>query len=174
MGLKLSKLTSNGQGQVLPTYFYWECDIQPTPLSRVYRVLIFYGADFIPRAFVLGPNLQGISEQYPIPHLYDQKRGHLCLYHPSSNEWNPTMSIVNDFVPWIYMWLFFFEQWLITQQWEGGGIHPVANSSNSLRESTSTLIKKKKKKKPIMTYKDQACKLYDRRLKSYQKGLEDE
>jgi hypothetical protein len=27
-------------------------------------------------------------------------------------------------VPWAYLWLFYFEHWLATDEWQGGGKHP--------------------------------------------------
>jgi hypothetical protein len=28
-------------------------------------------------------------------------------------------------VPWLLLWLSFYELWLITGEWHGGGVHPV-------------------------------------------------
>jgi hypothetical protein len=34
------------------------------------------------------------------------------------------MFIDKTIVPWCYLWLFYFEDWLATGEWKGGGIHP--------------------------------------------------
>jgi len=161
--LKQSNIVG-GNGHLFPSYFYWECNICPTPLSRTYRVLIFFGSDQIPRAFVLDPNLKKLADGKIIPHLYNQSRAHLCLYYPSAHEWDASMSIANNFVPWIYLWLMYFEQWLATGEWYGGGIHfdpPVGN----------VRVKKLKnrirpKKYPI---RDLSYSVRDKRLKAFKK-----
>jgi hypothetical protein len=158
-----------GKGKLNASYFYWECDIQPTELGRTYKVLIFYGGDYVPRAFVLSPNLQKLAEGKEIPHLYSQEKGYLCLYHPGSGEWNASMSVANDFVPWIYMWLMFFEQWLVLDKWHGGGIHPIR--SNNVIKSTMTKKPSKKKTYPVHPMKKKAYKVYENRLKVHNKIL---
>jgi hypothetical protein len=27
-------------------------------------------------------------------------------------------------VPWTALWLFYFEEWLVSNEWKGGGEHP--------------------------------------------------
>jgi hypothetical protein len=34
------------------------------------------------------------------------------------------MMIANTIVPWSVLWLFYFEDWLCTGEWSGGGVHP--------------------------------------------------
>jgi hypothetical protein len=34
------------------------------------------------------------------------------------------MRIDQTFVPWATTWLYYFEDWLITDEWKGGGRHP--------------------------------------------------
>ena len=31
-------------------------------------------------------------------------------------------------VPWTSLWLFYFEDWLASNEWKGGGEHPPATS----------------------------------------------
>jgi hypothetical protein len=151
-----------GSGRLFPSYFYWECDICPTPLSRTYHILIFLGSDQVPRAFVLDPNLKDLAEGKTIPHLYHQSKAHLCLYYPFNYEWKASMSIANDFVPWIYLWLMFFEQWLATGKWYGGGIHldtPVGNVRTQKRKAN------KRPKKNLI--RELAYKVRDKRLQGW-------
>ena len=154
-----------GEGKLTASYFYWECNIQPTESGRTYRVLIFYGGDYIPRAFVLSPNLQELAEGKEIPHLYNQEKGYLCLYHPISGEWNASMSIANDFVPWIYMWLMFFEYWLLLGEWYGGGVHPPSQNRSITSKKRKWAKRRKESTTPI---KEKAYKVYANRLKAYE------
>jgi hypothetical protein len=34
------------------------------------------------------------------------------------------MRIDQTFVPWVATWLFYFEEWLASDDWKGGGEHP--------------------------------------------------
>ncbi len=41
------------------------------------------------------------------------------------------MRISETIVPWVNLWLFFFEEWLISNDWKGGGVHPPGlNAAN--------------------------------------------
>jgi hypothetical protein len=35
------------------------------------------------------------------------------------------MRIDNTIVPWAILWLFYFEEWLSSDEWKGGGEHPL-------------------------------------------------
>ena len=167
MALKTSMI-SNGTGQLFSAYFYWECDIRPMLLGRSYRVLIVCGMDLVPRAFVLDPHLKTLAKGKSIPHLYNQEKGHLCLYYPAHYEWKPSMSIANDFVPWIYSWLMFFEQWLATGQWYGGGVHiDRAQSVKSKQQQQRKNIKVSTRR--INVFRQKAYDVYSKRLRQYRK-----
>ena len=34
------------------------------------------------------------------------------------------MRLDQTIVPWAILWLFYFEEWLISNEWKGGGLHP--------------------------------------------------
>jgi hypothetical protein len=51
--------------------------------------------------------------------MYDQER--LCLYLPGSGEWSGDMSLGHTVIPWISVWLFYYELWHVTGDWLGGG-----------------------------------------------------
>ena len=59
-----------------------------------------------------------------IPHLYEQKPPKLCLYLPRNSEWQSWMRLDQTIVPWTALWLFYFEEWLVSNDWKGGGMHP--------------------------------------------------
>ena len=44
--------------------------------------------------------------------MYDQER--LCLYLPGSGEWSGGMSLAHTVIPWVSVWLFYYELWHAT------------------------------------------------------------
>ena len=99
----------------------WNYQLKPTELSSFYSIkLVFDGIS--PEVFVVNPNpLQKASGESKLPHVYDQKKQQLCLYW---KDWDRTMPLSKTIVPWIADWLFYYEIWLYTGIWEGGGLHP--------------------------------------------------
>jgi hypothetical protein len=70
------------------------------------------------------PDLVELAEGRKLPHVYQQNPARLCLYLPGTGEWQPWMRIDQMIVPWTSLWLYFFEDWLATDEWKGGGKHP--------------------------------------------------
>ena len=56
--------------------------------------------------------------------MYDQQPTRLCLYLPGTGEWTPALRLDQTIVPWAALWLYFFEDWLVSGEWKGGGRHP--------------------------------------------------
>jgi hypothetical protein len=85
----------------------------------------------IPRVFVKEPDIAVLAGDRKIPHSYKDPLL-LCLYLPGSGEWDGTMRIDQTFVPWALVWLYYFEEWLGSNEWKGGGVHrgPVAASTD--------------------------------------------
>ncbi|MFC1497344.1 hypothetical protein ACFLS1_02580 [Verrucomicrobiota bacterium] len=101
----------------------WTGVLIPTPLSSSYVVNIVYMKGWHPKTFVREPKLDTISGKR-LPHVYNHDEQRLCLYFsPDSKEWNSSMSIARTIVPWASEWLYFYELWLATGEWLGGGIH---------------------------------------------------
>ncbi len=42
---------------------------------------------------------------------------------PKTREWGPHIQIASSVVPWASLWLFYFEEWLVSDDWKGGGEH---------------------------------------------------
>lgn len=40
-------------------------------------------------------------------------------------EWTSEMPLAETIIPWASLWLFYFEDWLVTNGWKGGGEHPA-------------------------------------------------
>lgn len=102
----------------------WTGILQPTAISREYTVSIDYAfGKSAPHTHVAQPTLLVPAGKH-LPHVYSQKEQRLCLYSPFGNpEWNPSMCIARTIVPWASEWLFYYELWLATGKWFGGGIH---------------------------------------------------
>ena len=98
--------------------------IQPTPISREYEVQIDVPKTGQPRIEVVSPELQ-TRDGENIPHRYPD--GSLCLYYPPSREWRRELFLSETLIPWAAEWLYFYEVWLVTGTWQGGGIHPARN-----------------------------------------------
>ncbi|WP_339145208.1 hypothetical protein [Pseudoalteromonas galatheae] len=110
----------------------WEGTIRPTALSRQYHIVIRYTLSKCPVCVVKGPCLSKLAEGRQIPHIYQNQTGikgtQLCLYLPvvkkknRVSEWQPTMYLVDTILPWASIWLFYFEIWISSDTWFGGGI----------------------------------------------------
>ena len=101
--------------------------VQPTGLSRMYRCRLTLSRDgFDPKAHVLSPDLRDLANGKLPPHTYGHAAGRtqLCLYNPSSGDWTPQSWLADTMLPWTISWLRFYEIWLATGEWEGGGDHP--------------------------------------------------
>lgn len=97
--------------------------IKPSELSRTYTIGIYYTLKKNPKVMVIKPKLEKNSEGNKPPHLYPGD--FLCLYHPWFNEWDKSKIIAQTIIPWISLWLYYYEIWLATGEWKGGGIHPA-------------------------------------------------
>jgi hypothetical protein len=94
----------------------WIGAVQPTVLSQTYTIKIEYAGRGRPVITVLSPTLKK-PEGEDLPHVFPGDE--LCLHFPG--EWEPNMSMATTIVPWASEWLFFYEVWLATGIWTGGG-----------------------------------------------------
>lgn len=112
-----------GTGRLHATGLIWDYRDRPTPLSREYSMRIRVQRGETPDVFVMDPDPSELAVGRPLPHVYhDPLR--LCLTLPGTREWAGTMRIDQTFVPWATTWLYYFEEWLISDEWKGGGVHP--------------------------------------------------
>lgn len=108
----------DGIGQVKRNRLRWDMQVQPTPLSDVYDIRLHYSLERVPKVFVRSPDLVQPADD-PIPHRYGD--GSLCLYLPGTGEWGRGMQLAETIIPWVSEWLYFYEIWLGTGEWCGGG-----------------------------------------------------
>lgn len=120
-----------GHGTVHAGGLAWRFALRPTSLSREYMVRMGYHQGQVPQVFVEEPDLTLLAGDRPLPHVYSQKPTRLCLYLPRAFEWRGWMRLDETIVPWIGLWLFYFEEWLISDEWKGGGEHPEPLRSRS-------------------------------------------
>ena len=118
----------NGSGKLTHHGFRFDFKAKPTPLSREYSIRITMKNGKSPDVYVLEPDLSKLAEGRVIPHLYSQKEHELCLYLPKAREWDHDKSVATTIVPWSFLWLYYFEEWLFSGEWKGGGIHPETNN----------------------------------------------
>ena len=113
-----------GAGKLRRGRLVWRYKAAPTPMSRVYSVRLRYHIEHPPEVVVEEPDLCCLASGRRLPHVYAQKPTRLCLYLPGVGEWEPWMRIDRTIVPWCSVWLFYFEEWLVSDEWKGGGAHP--------------------------------------------------
>lgn len=123
----LKRYFPQGKGSVKMNRLRWECTIKPTPVSREYIARIIYTQRSNPTSFIIKPSLSELAGTRVIPHLYSQRQQKLCLFRPKYKEWRPIEQIATTIIPWIFAWLLYFEEWLVSNEWKGGGEHPPRN-----------------------------------------------
>lgn len=113
-----------GQGEVRSGALTWLDWLRPSPLGRDYLARVHYAPDKPPSSYILNPSLTELAAGKNLPHVYSQAEGKLCLYLPGCGQWHTGMFIGATTIPWTIMWLYFFEEWLFSGEWKGGGEHP--------------------------------------------------
>lgn len=114
-----------GAGRLAVGTLSWRFPMMPTLLSRTYAVRIDYRLGGDPKVYIENPDLTVLAAGRRLPHVYNQSPTRLCLYLPGSGEWEAWMRLDQTIVPWIALWLFYFEDWLHSDDWKGGGEHPA-------------------------------------------------
>ena len=63
---------------------------------------------------------------------YDQQYEELrlCLYLPDAHEYSPRYRLIETIIAWAIKWTEFYELWLLTGEWFGGGMHPTIKNCN--------------------------------------------
>lgn len=92
--------------------FIIEGFLRPTEASPDYHIRISVCQDRKPKITVLSPAINPKSK-----HLYND--GSLCVYKPDAISTSTPFFYRDFLIPWIALWLFFYEKWLITRIWFG-------------------------------------------------------
>lgn len=95
----------------------WRGKLRPSVTSGSYLVEVKYrlGGEPVTRVVHRLETRAGLS----LPHVWNHTRQVLCLHE--RRDWRPGTLIANSIVPWASEWLFFYEFWLVTGEWDGGG-----------------------------------------------------
>ena len=94
----------------------WRAPLQPSAASDSYTIRLEYSLASRPKITVEEPELIR-PDGKPLPHTFEGDE--LCLHY--AEEWESSDLIVSTIVPWISEWLLYYELWLITGKWHGGG-----------------------------------------------------
>lgn len=101
--------------------FVWRYKLHPQANSDFYDIEIRYAdAWTYPKVYVKTP-LALYPKADKLPHVFDAEKQQICLNF--NKEWDKTRAISPYYVPWASEWLFYYEAWVITGEWLGGGIH---------------------------------------------------
>lgn len=110
----------------------WTGDVKPQFFS--YRLEIRYEIDDFPEVRVLSPELIQMPDNPdgPLPHVYGPLSDPtLCLFDPAADEWDGSKLVSRTTLPWAIDWITFYEFWLMTGVWSGGGRHPAARQEDT-------------------------------------------
>ena len=98
----------------------WLGTLVPAEYTATYELVIDHQIGKSPLVYVARPRLQLLDGQ-ALPHVYPLNT--LCLFL-GNREWHQSIPIADTLVPWASEWLLFYELWLVTGEWLGGGEHP--------------------------------------------------
>jgi hypothetical protein len=101
--------------------------VRPTPLSIEYTLKVVFEPDQkVPfSVYVVNPKPLKLAEGATrLEHVYDNQKQRLCLYRPGKKQWDWSMLLSETAIPWAIEWLYFYEIWVSTGKWLGGGEHP--------------------------------------------------
>ena len=128
--MKLRKFHPEGNGDIIKINgvrtLTWFQPIRPCSLGAVYSIELRYALFDVPRPLVHLPDLRSMAGNRKLPHVYSDFDGktYLCLW--KDGDWNSRRLLARTMIPWTAEWFLFFEYWLATREWLGGGTHPTA------------------------------------------------
>jgi hypothetical protein len=114
----------------------WGGKIRPSPFSKEYKVVLTWIPEQPPNVWIIGDELERLDDP-SFPHIYhidvERKMVRICLYR--HQEFNQYTFIANTIIPWAKEWLYFYEMWLATGNWLGGGEHPSEGEHEGRNDS---------------------------------------
>lgn len=113
----------------------WIGKLQPNPLCDTYTIQISWdGRSRRPVVRILHPRLTPPEGKH-LPHVFADDQP--CLHFP--DEWDPEMLIADTIIPWTSEWLYFYELWLVTGDWQGGGHEPLRKVTEAAEPASRPL-----------------------------------
>jgi hypothetical protein len=123
---QLQRTYPAGRGRLLREQLFWEQRIRPRPLSHEYLCRVEYRRDEYPAVYCLDPPLSALANGRRLPHVRSREEPiRLCLFFHEPKCWNDGMLLAKVVIPLTLYWLEFFEEWLFTGEWRGGGTHDI-------------------------------------------------
>jgi len=95
--------------------------LKPTPVSKAYDVKICFDKYSGVDIYVINEKLEVAANRKTLPHVYSHLEQKLCLYSWKKRQWTKEKLISSTIIPWASEWLEFYELWLISGKWLGGG-----------------------------------------------------
>lgn len=102
-------------------YFEVILKLRPTTASKLYDVKISFDKYDGVSVYVVNEKLEVAGNRKKLPHVYSHQEQKLCLYSWKKRQWTKEKLISSTIIPWVSEWLEFYELWLISGQWLGGG-----------------------------------------------------
>jgi hypothetical protein len=124
-----------GSGRLSKGVLSWNYEACPNPIGRLYQLVLTYKQGKLPTVMVRSPNLTWLAQGKPLPHVYSEDPVRLCLFLPWTQEWNAQRALIETVIPWSFLWLYYFEGWLRSGEWTGGGLHPNPRAGCTREES---------------------------------------
>ena len=101
-----------------------------------YRVRIDYQENKSPKVYMITPQID-MSNSLEIHTFgmhyhsaYKRNLPKLCLTYWDEDKWNNSILLTDSYIPWAIEWTEFYEIWLLTGKWHGGGVHPSGSEKN--------------------------------------------
>lgn len=83
-----------------------------------------------------GDALRKCADLRTIPHIYDSNEAkHKVMLCLSYKDWKPSQAYTDTLIPWAMEWILYFEAWLYTDEWSGGGRHPQQGQTKAKKFS---------------------------------------
>lgn len=102
----------------------WEARLTPTEGCETYELRLTWSRGRFPEVWARAGALERCEDLGSIPHQFGfddkSKSVKLCLQR---RDWDSGQLIADTYVSWAMEWLVFFELWLATGEWLGGGEH---------------------------------------------------
>lgn len=95
-----------------------------------YKIRIDYQESSSPKVYMITPQID-MSDSLEIHTFgmyyhgaYKRRLPKLCLTYWDKDKWNNSILLTDSYIPWAIEWTEFYEIWLLTGKWHGGGVHP--------------------------------------------------
>ena len=124
--IDLCKRFPGGKARIAQGQLFWKAKVKPSHISREYNIEMYYCIKKFPKVYLVGDELSKLDDP-DFPHHYwidqENKRVELCLFR---YDFAADMLLSKTIVPWAIEWLYYYEIWLYTNVWNGGGEHPIS------------------------------------------------